>query len=141
MTLPILREDSLRVSSSDDGPAGFQLRLSLPWIRSLPVASVADLAIALAGEPARNVRVRLGDRAVAPSGLADEPGWWFLQDRLVVSGEDGLAPGHHQVTVTFRLMVPYLPAGPDAPLFLPFRATASLVADASPAPTVSHDVA
>jgi hypothetical protein len=41
-----------------------------------------------------------------------------------------LRPGVHDVSVSFRLVIPYLAAGPDAPLVLPFRAEAALTLDA-----------
>src|SRR6188472_1950765 len=106
MSLPVLLPDSL--SSTD---AGFALRLSLPWIRSLPLASVTDLAVSIDGE-AVDVVVALERHRVAPSALAFESGWWFLQDRLVLEGRRMLRPGVHDVSVSFSLAVPYLPAGP-----------------------------
>ena len=86
MTLPILADDALAATDS-----GFALRVSLPWIRSLPLASVTDLAVSIDGAPAP-VRVALDDRRVEPTQLAAEPGWWFIQDRLAVVGERMLAP-------------------------------------------------
>lgn len=131
MTLPILRDDAL-TSTAD----GFELRLSLPWIRSLPVSSLHDIAVLLDGERA-DVRV------------SGDPGsWWFIQDRVVLTGERMLPPGPHDVSVSFSLLIPYLQAGPDGPLVLPFHGERELVdreareADASTPPvTVSRDVA
>lgn len=137
MTLSALREDAL--SSRADG---FVLRLSLPWIRSLPLASLTDVAIEVDGEPAGQLVAEIGDRTVTPAALRHERGWWFIQDRVVVRGRRQVAPGLHTVKVSFRLVVPYLQAGPDAPLSLPFTTTRTLMTDASPkVPTVSRDVA
>jgi hypothetical protein len=122
--LPILRDDAL--ASTDNGVA---LRLCLPWIRSLPLTSVADLAIVIDGEPL-DVLVTIDDRRVAPEHLTDEDGWWFVQDRLSLESDGMLRPGAHDVSVSFRLVIPYLPAGPDAPLVLPFHAEAALTLDA-----------
>lgn len=136
MALPILRDDAL-VSLSD----GFALRVSLPWIRSLPVASVAGLNVWIDGEEVAPLHVRLGDRAVSVDALAAEPSWWFLQDRLVVEGAAEPGSGSRRVGVSLHLRIPYLQAGPDGPLTLPFHVERTLVADAAAAPTVSRDVA
>lgn len=137
MTLAALRDDAL-ASTSD----GFALRLSLPWIRSLPIASLEAVEVVVDGEPVRPLAIALGDRLVDPAAVSQERGWWFLQDRVVLRGGRMLQPGAHDVSVSFRLMIPYLQAGPDGPLTLPFRIERALVLDA-PAPyvSVSRDVA
>ncbi|MGW9112203.1 hypothetical protein [Microbacterium sp. NPDC055683] len=124
MTLPVLADDAL---SAED--LGFSLRVCLPWIRSLPLTSLQDVAVSIDGISAP-VRVRLGDHDIAPPDLSAEPGWWFLQDRVTLVGDLVLA-GAREVAVSFRLLIPYLPAGPDSPLVLPFAATARLVANAA----------
>lgn len=137
MTLTALRDDAL-VATSD----GFALRLSLPWIRSLPLDSIVELAIHLDGEPAPRLWIELDGRRVEPSALVDESGWWFLQDRVTVHGTLALTGGAHRVTVSFDLVIPYLQIRPDEPLTLPFRIERSLVADAAPsviASTVARD--
>lgn len=133
MTLSALRDDALRAT---DGAT--EIRLSLPWIRSLPLASLTDPVVHLDGarhEPA----VVLGARRVPAAALLDEDGWWYLQDRVVLEIPDAVSPGIHEVSVSFRLEIPYLPAGPDAPLRLPFAVTRTLETGAAAA-TVSLDV-
>ncbi|WP_285115626.1 hypothetical protein [Leifsonia sp. fls2-241-R2A-40a] len=103
MTLPILGDDALTTTSD-----GFTVRVSLPWIRSLPLSSLSDLRVQVDGV----------DCAVS-APAAD--GWWFVQDRLALRGHTVLAPGAHTVAVSFRLLIPYLQSGPDA-LTLPFHA-------------------
>ncbi|MFT3797584.1 hypothetical protein [Microbacterium sp.] len=117
---------------------GFTLRLSLPWIRSLPLASLIDLAVVIDGEPAA-VHALLGARAVPVDALGAEPGWWFVQDRVVLAGDRTLADGIHDVSVAFRLVIPYMPSGTDGPLVLPFRTDARL-APGTAASSVSRDV-
>ncbi|WJL94466.1 hypothetical protein QSU92_10800 [Microbacterium sp. ET2] len=136
MSLPSLRDDAL--SSTD---VGFELRISLPWIRSLPVWSVNSLELAVDGDPVGVSAVGIGDRRVAPSALAFERGWWFVQDRLRLEGRRMLAPGVHEVMLGFRLIVPYLDAGGDGPLSLPFSSARTLLLDAPAMGTVSRDVA
>ncbi|WP_458780472.1 C-glycoside deglycosidase beta subunit domain-containing protein [Arthrobacter sp. D3-16] len=133
-----LREDALTTAQE-----GFELRIGLPWIRSMPLSSVAGLSVDVDGVPLapRELAVMLGSRAVRPDALEAEPGWWFVQDRLVLAGLRELPRGPHAVTVDFRLMVPYLQARPGSPLVLPFHLEARLELDRVPVPTVSRDVA
>ena len=119
MSLPILLDDALGRTAD-----GFALRLSLPWIRSLPVASLSGLEVSIDDAAVTDLRTR-------PDGE-----WWFVQDRLVVEGALPLDDGPHDVAVSFRLAIPYLHAGPDAPLKLPFHAARTLVTDATPSRTI-----
>lgn len=144
MTLSALRDDALRSSPerSDDGSgatSGTEVRLSLPWIRSLPLASLLDPVVHVGGRRYDPVIV-LGDRRLAAADLADEEGWWYLQDRVVLEIPDATTPGIHEVSVSFRLEIPYLPGGADDPLRLPFVFTRELERDAT-ASSVSRDVA
>lgn len=120
MALPLLLDDALVSTES-----GFALRVSLPWIRSMPLAAVTDLAVSIDGSPV-SVTARLDGRDVAPGALSTEPGWWFIQDRLELRGIGMLPPGAHDVSVSFVLVVPYLQAGPSGPLALPLRADRAL---------------
>ena len=124
MSLPVLAEDALRATA-----AGFELSVSLPWIRSLPLACVVDLVVSIDGEPTE-VRVAVRDRRVEPAELGSETGWWFIQDRLRLVGGRMLSPGVHDVSVSFSLVIPYLQVGPSGPLTLPFAASAPLEAGA-----------
>lgn len=133
-----LRDDALRSTER-----GFELRVGLPWIRSLPLAGLGELTVAVDGHPLGDgeLRVALGDRRVAPGSLAEHRDiWWYLQDRLVVAGARWLAPGPHSVAVDFRIVVPYLPAGPDAPLVLPMHLEAVLDLDHPAIPGAARDV-
>lgn len=110
MALPILTDDALTATAD-----GFAVHMSLPWIRSLPLSSVSEVRLHLDGE---EVAVDV------PGG----EGWWFVQDRLPLRVRRPLGPGPHAVAVSFRLLIPYLPAGPDAPLTLDFAAERRLEA-------------
>lgn len=137
VTLAALRHDAL--STTEDG---FALRLSLPWIRSLPLSSLDSVDLAVDGEQVDQLAVALGDRLIDSATVSAEPGWWFLQDRVVLRGSRMLRPGVHDVVVSFRLVIPYLQVGPDGPLTLPFQAERSLMLDApAPEASVSRDVA
>ncbi len=133
MTLSALRDDALRRR----GPRT-EVRVSLPWIRSLPLSSLLEPAVELDGRRHEPV-VALGDRRVPVSALTDEDGWWYLQDRVVLEIPDAVTPGIHEVSVSFLLEIPYLPGGPAEPLRLPFSFARDLVADAAVA-NVSLDV-
>lgn len=125
MTLDALRDDALTTTTE-----GTAVLLSLPWIRSLPVASLVDPIVEIDGILVEDLAVRLGDIAVAPEALADRDEWWFLQDRLALTTTRLVSPGVHDVSVEFALRIPYLQAGPDSPLVLPFRAHATLATSA-----------
>lgn len=108
MTLPVLLDDALRVTAG-----GSEVRVSLPWIRSLPMASLRDLDLSIDGDV---------HPVADPSSRAE---WWFIQDRIVLTGP-AIDQGEHEITVSFTLEIPYLAAGPDGPLRLPFRETRTL---------------
>jgi hypothetical protein len=133
-----LREDALAPT-----PGGFELRVGLPWIRSMPLSSVEGLAMKVDGAPVapEDLEVVLGARQVPAEALRNEAGWWFIQDRLVLAVRRHLSAGPHTVAAGFRLMVPYLQAGPDSPLVLPFHLEARLKLDGAPVASVSRDVA
>lgn len=137
MTLFALRDDAL--CTADDG---FTLRLGLPWIRSLPLASLVELAVTVDDEPVDQLVIAIDGRLIEASDLTDETGWWFLQHRLSLHGRLALSPGAHDVVVSFRLVVPYLQISPNGPLVLPFRIARSLTPDAVvPAPAVVTETA
>jgi len=132
-----LRDDALTTT-----PTGVAVRVGLPWIRSLPLACLREPVLTINGRAVANLRVRVGDRSVDASALLDETTWWFAQDRLVLETDLELTPGRHDVAVEFRLLIPYLMAGPGGgPLELPHHLEASLQLDHSPIPSVSLDVA
>ncbi|BCW34462.1 hypothetical protein StoSoilA2_05180 [Arthrobacter sp. StoSoilA2] len=137
-----LREDALSF-----GPDGFELRLGLPWIRSMPLSSIRGLSVSVDGwSPAEGeLRVRLGQRAIPADALAGESGWWFIQDRLVilfpVNRFRDRSGNVRKVSVDFELIVPYLRGGADGPLVLPFHLEAMLQASQVVPRGVSLDVA
>src|SRR6478735_3556100 len=121
-----LREDALTATSE-----GFELRVGLPWIRSMPLSGVAGLSVEIDGVPlaAGELAVVLAARNVPADSLQAEPGWWFVQDRLVLAGRRELRGGVHALAIGFQLLVPYLQAGPGSALVLPFHLEARLELD------------
>lgn len=118
-----LREDALSAT-----PEGLELRLGLPWIRSMPLSCISGITVTIDGwSPASDdVKVKLRDHTVAAGSLVDESGWWFIQDRLVLAFPGPPTPGRspegkRRVSVDFDLMVPYLRGGGDGPLVLPIH--------------------
>lgn len=109
----------------------------------MPLSSVAGLAVEVDGVPvaADRVSVVLGARRVPAEALRAEPGWWFIQDRLVLAVPQEISAGAHTVAVDFTLMVPYLQAPSGSALVLPFRVEARLAVSPAVVPGVSRDVA
>lgn len=135
--LEILRDDALMATRR-----GFTLRVALPWIRSLPLASLSRPALSIDGDAVADLRVTLGDCTILADDLANHDGWWFLQDRVVLTARRRLTPGLHVVRLSFALAVPYLHGGPDAPLQIPFDVERTLTTGATTAgPSVARDVA
>jgi len=129
--LTVLRDDAL--TSTADGTV---VHVSLPWIRSLPVSSLASLTVHLDGDAVPIAAVTLRGRRIdlASDLVHPEPeDWWFVQERLAVRLDATVEAGLHEVAVAFELMIPYLPGGPDRPLTLPFHARRRLPLDATPA--------
>ncbi|WEG08394.1 hypothetical protein PU630_14280 [Microbacterium horticulturae] len=124
MTLTALRADALSTT-----PGGFELRLSLPWIRALPLQSLHDVAVQLDGTAVGDLRFPDASER-----------WWPAQDRVVLRGGEPVAPGPHDVIIDFALLVPYLQMGPDGPLRLPFHEQRTLQTDAA-LTSVSEDIA
>jgi hypothetical protein len=136
-------QSALRGDALTSTPTGFELRIGLPWIRSMPLSGVTELTLAIDGHrvPAGSLAVVLGSRTVEPEALATVTSWWFLQDRLVLAADVRLQPGPHAVSVDFRLLVPYLQAAPGTPLILPFHLEAELILNGPALPSISRDVA
>jgi len=141
--MEVMLETAVREDALTTTPEGFELRIGLPWIRSMPLSSISGLKVEVDGVPLApgELAVMLGSRRVSPGSLQEERAWWFVQDRLVLAGGRRLSDGTHAVTVDFQLMVPYLQARPGTPLVLPFHLEARLELDRAPVPSVSCDVA
>ncbi|RWR16338.1 hypothetical protein D8Y23_13670 [Microbacterium enclense] len=133
MVLTALRDDALHAL-----PDGYALRLSLPWIRSLPLGGLVEPEVRIDGRPAP-ATVVLGDRRIDPADLDAETVWWHIQDRVALHVTDAASPGIHEVSVSFGLEVPYLEGGTDGPLRLPFFFTRALDTE-TPTTGVSRDV-
>ena len=133
-----VREDALSATAE-----GFELRIGLPWIRSMPLSSIAGLTVEVDNVSLApgELAVMLGHRRLSAGTLQEERGWWFVQDRLVLAGRRALSRGTHAIDIDFQLMVPYLQARPGTPLVLPLHLEARLELDRVPVPSVSRDVA
>lgn len=126
MTLTPLRDDALTATD-----AGSALQLSLPWIRSLPLASLTDPTVRIAGKPVAVTGVRIHQRLIPIEEIGEHDGaWWFQQDRIALELDVRLEHGRHEVEVEFGLRIPYIQGGPDGPLTLRFRDVRSLDTDA-----------
>ena len=135
-------QSALRDDALTSTPTGFRLRVGLPWIRSLPMACLRDPVVTVDDEIVEGLRVVIGGRSAAPDDLLDETTWWFAQDRVVLEADQSLVRAEHEVSVTFRLLIPYLMAGPGGgPLELPMQLARRLLLDHDPVPSVSRDVA
>lgn len=128
----------LRDGALVSGAEGHLLRISLPWIRSLPLASVIDLSLAFDGVPEPDVHVVLGQRSLSVADLVHETGWWHLQDHLVLRGGRVLPHGAHSVGICLSLQIPYL-SGAGGPLVLDLQEERTLVLDEASPPSTARD--
>ena len=123
--LGALRADALTVT--DDL---VELRVGLPWIRSLPLGGVSGLTVSIDEQhfESPEMKIVLGDRLLDADMITGETNtWWYLQDRLVVRVAAAVSPGTHRVAVDFTAVIPYL-RGPDGlALRLPFHLEDDLV--------------
>lgn len=95
------------------GENGFELRIRLPWYRSLPLSSVLGVKVSLDGAPvpADSLKLRVNGRSRTFDELAEV--WdevWFIQDQGAVEIE-GVAhrPGDEvDVDVEIELRFPYI---------------------------------
>jgi hypothetical protein len=135
-------QSALRDDALTDASEGLELRVGLPWIRSLPIACLRGLRLEIDGIEIPDVRVRLADRLLTEEELLAEAGWWFAQDRVVLAAPARLDREPHDVVVSFRLLIPYLSAGPGGgPLEIPVHLARRLELDHPRVPSVSLDVA
>ncbi|WP_370518473.1 hypothetical protein [Nostocoides sp. HKS02] len=93
-------------------------------MRSLPLSCVLQLAVTIdqCGIDAVDLLVHVdgGDRPLAE--LPESKRWWFLQDRLVITGPLEVQLEHeYDVEVSMQLLLPYLSAGPGKAAVLPFH--------------------
>ena len=114
-TSGFLREDSLSRTAD-----GYRVLLHLPWMRSLPLSSIADLSLAFDEVPvaADDLRFEVDGEALTLSDLAAR--WrrfWPPQERMAVEVPfpSAVAPGETvRVAATIDLLLPYIltPVGP-----------------------------
>ncbi|UUT36127.1 hypothetical protein [Microbacterium elymi] len=124
MPLTFLRDDALTATAD-----GFELRIALPWIRALPLSSLTDVVVSFDGSSVDDLRT---------PAAADR--WWPAQDRVVLRGGRDVTSGPIDVVVDFGLDIPYLTAGAEGPLRLPFHEHRTLRSSAT-VPGVSQDIA
>lgn len=90
-----------------------EIDIRQPWYRSLPLSSVVDIEVSIAGRPVDRERIRLRingvERSIAETGqIWDEV--WFIQDAgtVVIDGA-GVGVGDAvEVTVVITQRFPYI---------------------------------
>jgi hypothetical protein len=111
----IIVEDGFRnVTEDSDRPTGFQLRTRIPYYRGLALSMIEDIAVSVDGKKIDRdrVRVTLRDRTFTLDEMENntEERWEFGEVGVVtVEKPGGLAPGKHEIEVTDRLRISYLP--------------------------------
>jgi hypothetical protein len=107
-------EDGLRNVSENGRTIGFQLHTRLPYYRGLGVSMVEDVSVTVDGHtfPRDAVTIVLRGRAMTLQAMESDyhERWEFGEvGTVIVRTEGGLAPGVHQVALTDRLRISYLP--------------------------------
>jgi hypothetical protein len=113
----IICENSLRAASEQGRTIGYRLDVRLPYYRGLGLSMVEDVAIVTDGAavPRENIRLELRGQSWTLDALEQEldQRWNFGEvASLLVLHDGGLAPGTHEVEVSERLRISYLPFTP-----------------------------
>ena len=118
MTFATTMLDDGALRTSDEG---FEVDVHLSWYRSLPLSSVLDIELTVAGERVARDELRFGvnGNEYTLDELAER--WdeiWFVLDPAILRCPRQLvAPGEEaEVTVRLVLRIPYILIGPDRPL-------------------------
>ena len=88
-----------------------RVQLRLPWYRSLPLACIERLELAIDGsaQPAESLAFVINGTSHAVSRVHElREVWWFVLDALDVElASAQLGPGPHQISATLALLLPY----------------------------------
>lgn len=91
----------------------------LPWYRSLPLSSLEELSVSVAGREVAPdaLRLRLGEAEYSLAELAERSEeYWFVQDTGWVPVSAGGLGDEAAVAVTAAFRIPYLMIGPGKAL-------------------------
>ena len=107
-------EDGFRNVSENGRTIGFQVNTRLPYYRGLGVSMVEDVSVSVDGQtfPRDAITIVLRGRPMTLEAMETDyhERWEFGEvGTVIVRKEGGLAPGVHQVDLTDRLRISYLP--------------------------------
>jgi hypothetical protein len=110
----IICEDGFRNVTTGGQVAGFQFKARLPYYRGLGLSMVEELEIKIDSLqiPRQSIRVTLHGNTYTLDEMESEyhDRWEFGEQGVVtVDLPGGLAPGAHEIEVTPRLRISYLP--------------------------------
>lgn len=125
----IIVENSLRNVRDGDDVVGFAFEARCGYYRRLILSMVEDLAVTVDGvpQPREAVRLTVEGRTYTLDDLRGEfvAAWEFGEPATVtVMAEGGLAPGAHELGLSERLRISYLP-GPHTPSTVQTQAVAA----------------
>jgi hypothetical protein len=129
----VLRERLIVDDSLVAGQNGYSLRARLPWYRALPLSCLAEVDLAVDGEPADPTAVTVETDGfqvpLTEVAQASDRSWYVLDDLVLHVSGAGLADRpRHQVHLTVGLRIPYLPVN-GAPLIVREHATKTMPAE------------
>lgn len=110
----LIMEDTLRNTGPADAPDGFAFDVRLGYYRGLGLSMVEDLAVRVDGEAVSREQIRF-DEGSGPLSLdematAYDRRWTFgAPATLSVLRAGGLTAGEHQIELSERLRISYLP--------------------------------
>jgi hypothetical protein len=133
-----LRTDALVRSTK-----GLELRVGLPWIRSLPLSALTDLAVSVNGGTiaSQDVQLRIGNENHPIGALPLRTGtWWFAQDRIVLE-MPAVDSDEVDIAVDLRLSIPYITNDEGQPLTVPVKVQQTLqIGTPAAQPSAARDV-
>ncbi|MGN6220872.1 MAG: hypothetical protein ACTHNQ_15330 [Microbacterium sp.] len=104
LTYPVLRTDSLSIRERS-----LEIRVWLPWMRSLPWTCITDVAVEIDGRALEGGVAVFDDVEIPLRAIVELPGYWMVGTSLAVRVPHAPASvGERPVRVRVTAAIPYI---------------------------------